>query len=97
VIGHIEANFLKPEQKIAILRKHLIDQVPVSDMCDKHTITLVKATPRGDGEQATDDIASNPTGDWALQGSNIREASMLLVTGNDPSAVAATPAPAAFQ
>ncbi len=33
--------FLTPEQKIAILREHLIDKVPVSDLCDKHNITPV--------------------------------------------------------
>ena len=25
-----------PEQKAAILREHLVDRVPVSDLCDKH-------------------------------------------------------------
>jgi len=25
-----------PQQKAAILREHLVDQVPVSDLCDKH-------------------------------------------------------------
>jgi transposase len=25
-----------PEQKTAILREHLLDHVPVSDLCDKH-------------------------------------------------------------
>jgi len=28
--------YLSPEQKAAILREHLIDKVPVSDLCDKH-------------------------------------------------------------
>lgn len=27
-----------PEQKTAILREHLIDKIPVSDLCDKHDI-----------------------------------------------------------
>jgi transposase len=27
-----------PEQKVAILREHLIDQVPVSELCEKHQI-----------------------------------------------------------
>lgn len=27
-----------PAQKIAILRRHLIDKVPVSDLCDEHQI-----------------------------------------------------------
>jgi transposase-like protein len=27
-----------PEQKAAILRAHLVDRVPISDLCDKHKI-----------------------------------------------------------
>lgn len=27
-----------PEEKVAILRKHLIEHVPVSDLCDQHRI-----------------------------------------------------------
>jgi transposase-like protein len=27
-----------PEQKVAILRQHLLEQVPISDLCDKHQI-----------------------------------------------------------
>ena len=27
-----------PEQKAAILRRHLVDKVPVSDLCDEHDI-----------------------------------------------------------
>lgn len=27
-----------PEQKVAILREHLIDRKPVSDVCDKHDL-----------------------------------------------------------
>ncbi len=27
-----------PEQKAAVVREHLIDRVPVSDLCDKHGI-----------------------------------------------------------
>jgi transposase-like protein len=27
-----------PQQKVAILREHLIEQVPVSDLCDKHKL-----------------------------------------------------------
>ena len=27
-----------PEQKVTILREHLIERVPVSDVCDKHQI-----------------------------------------------------------
>lgn len=33
--------FLTPEQKIAIVREHLIEKVPVSDLCDKHGISAV--------------------------------------------------------
>jgi transposase len=25
-----------PEQKVSIIRQHLLDRVPVSDLCDKH-------------------------------------------------------------
>jgi len=27
-----------PEQKVAILREHLLEKTPVSDLCDKHKI-----------------------------------------------------------
>ena len=27
-----------PEQKVAILRSHLVDQKPISDICDKHDL-----------------------------------------------------------
>lgn len=30
--------FLTPEQKVAIVREHLLENVPVSDLCDKHGI-----------------------------------------------------------
>ena len=30
--------YLTPEQKVAIVREHLLDHVPVSDLCDKHQI-----------------------------------------------------------
>lgn len=30
--------FLTPEQKVAIVREHLLDNVPISDLCDKHEI-----------------------------------------------------------
>lgn len=30
--------FLTPEQKVAIVREHLLDNVPISDLCDKHQI-----------------------------------------------------------
>ena len=29
---------LSPQQKAAIVREHLIDRIPVSDLCDKHGI-----------------------------------------------------------
>lgn len=32
---------LTPKQKIAILREHLIEKVPVSEICDKHGISVV--------------------------------------------------------
>jgi len=28
----------RPEQKVAILREHLLEKVPVSDVCDRHGI-----------------------------------------------------------
>lgn len=33
--------FLTPEQKVAIVREHLLEKVPVSDLCDKHGISPV--------------------------------------------------------
>ncbi len=30
--------FLTPEQKLVILREHLIEKVPVSQVCDKHGV-----------------------------------------------------------
>jgi len=32
---------LTPEQKVAILREHLIEKVPVSQVCDKHGVSVV--------------------------------------------------------
>src|SRR5262245_35959621 len=29
-----------PEQKVALLRQHLVEKVPVSDLCEKHGITV---------------------------------------------------------
>ena len=29
-----------PEQKVAILREHLLDEVPVSEVCDRHHIQV---------------------------------------------------------
>jgi len=29
-----------PEQKVALLREHLVDKVPVSDICEKHSIAV---------------------------------------------------------
>ena len=29
-----------PQQKVAILRRHLIDKVPVSTLCDEHQLRL---------------------------------------------------------
>ena len=33
--------FLTPEQKVVILREHLIEKVPVSQVCDKHGVNIV--------------------------------------------------------
>ena len=32
---------LTPEQKISIIREHMIEKVAVSDLCDKHGISVV--------------------------------------------------------
>src|SRR5262245_13799949 len=29
-----------PEQKVALLREHLVEKVPVSDLCEKHGIAV---------------------------------------------------------
>ena len=29
-----------PEQKVALLREHLVDKVPISDLCEKHGIAV---------------------------------------------------------
>ena len=29
-----------PEQKVALLREHLLDKVPVSDLCEKHGLAV---------------------------------------------------------
>jgi transposase-like protein len=31
-----ERNHYTPEEKVAILRRHLLDKVPVSDLCEEH-------------------------------------------------------------
>lgn len=33
--------FLTPEQKISIIREHLIEKVPVSELCDRHGVSVV--------------------------------------------------------
>lgn len=33
-----KARQFTPEQKVAILREHLLDHTPVSDVCDKHEL-----------------------------------------------------------
>ena len=37
----VTRKILTPEQKIAIIREHLLEKVPVSDICDKHRISPV--------------------------------------------------------
>ncbi|HQZ68675.1 MAG TPA: transposase [Planctomycetaceae bacterium] len=32
---------LTPEQKVGILREHLLEKVPVSQVCDKHGVSVV--------------------------------------------------------
>jgi transposase len=36
-----QRKFLTPEQKVSIIREHLIDGVSVADLCDKHGISPV--------------------------------------------------------
>ena len=38
-----------PSEKVAILRRHLLDRVPVSDLCDEHQLSrrLPAAPPVG--------------------------------------------------
>lgn len=33
-----QRRYFSPEDKAAILRRHLVDRVPVSDLCDEHKI-----------------------------------------------------------
>ena len=35
---------LTPEQKVAILRKHLIEKVPVSQVCEKNGVSVGNST-----------------------------------------------------
>src|ERR1700730_12016037 len=34
-----------PEEKVAILRRHLLEQVPISELCDKQGLTHVRTSP----------------------------------------------------
>jgi transposase len=34
----MERRHFTPQQKVAILREHLVELVPVSDLCDKHKL-----------------------------------------------------------
>ena len=36
-----QRKFLTPEQKVSLIREHLIDGVSVSDLCDQHGISPV--------------------------------------------------------
>jgi len=33
-----ERRHFSPEQKVAIVKEHLVDRVPISDLCDRHRI-----------------------------------------------------------
>ena len=35
--GKVSGHY-SPQQKVAILREHLIEQVPISELCEKHHI-----------------------------------------------------------
>jgi transposase-like protein len=37
---HRQRRHYTPEQKVAILREHFLDKVPVSDLCEKHGIAV---------------------------------------------------------
>ena len=34
-----QRKYLTPEQKVAIVRRHLVENVPVSDLCDEYDIS----------------------------------------------------------
>jgi len=38
-----------PEEKVAILKRHLVEQVPISDLCDKYQLqpTVFELPPCG--------------------------------------------------
>jgi transposase-like protein len=38
-VANIRRHFT-PEQKVSILREHLLDKVPVSEVCDRHQIQV---------------------------------------------------------
>jgi transposase len=33
-----ERRYFSPQQKVAIVKQHLVDDVPISDLCDEHHI-----------------------------------------------------------
>ena len=33
-----QRKYYTPEEKVAILRRHLLEQVPISELCDKHDL-----------------------------------------------------------
>jgi transposase-like protein len=33
-----ERRHFSPQQKVAIVKEHLVDEVPISDLCDRHRI-----------------------------------------------------------
>jgi len=33
-----ERKHLSPEEKLAILRQYVVDKIPISDLCDKHSL-----------------------------------------------------------
>jgi hypothetical protein len=58
-----------PQQKVAILREHLVEHMPVSDLCDKHKLhpTLFYRIRVGKANYATGD------GIWDSPGHGKRE------------------------
>jgi transposase len=37
---HRQRRHFTPEQKVAILREHFLEKVPISDLCEKHGIAV---------------------------------------------------------
>jgi transposase-like protein len=40
-----ECRHFSPQQKVAIVKAHLVDVVPISDLCDRHDIQPAQFPP----------------------------------------------------